>query len=32
MLADENLLIAFAASANIDPAEIARARGALGRR
>ena len=29
MLGDESLLIAFAASAGIDPAEIARARGAL---
>jgi hypothetical protein len=32
MLGDESLLIAFAASAGIDPAEIARARSALGRR
>ena len=31
MLGDESLLIAFAASAGIDPAEVARARGALGR-
>jgi hypothetical protein len=30
MLSDENLLIAFADSAGIDPAEIARARYALG--
>ena len=30
MLGDENLLIAFADSAGIDPAEIARARQALG--
>ena len=30
MLADESLLIAFAASAGIDPAAIARARAALG--
>jgi hypothetical protein len=30
MLADESLLIAFADSAGIDPAGIARARGALG--
>jgi Protein of unknown function (DUF3572) len=30
MLGDESLLIAFAASAGIDPAEVARARGALG--
>jgi Protein of unknown function (DUF3572) len=30
MLGDESLLIAFAASAGIDPAEIARARRALG--
>jgi hypothetical protein len=30
MLADESLLIAFASSAGIDPAEVARARGALG--
>ena len=29
MLADEPLLIAFALSAGIDPAEVARARGAL---
>jgi Protein of unknown function (DUF3572) len=29
MLGDESLLIAFAASVGIDPAEIARARGAL---
>ncbi len=32
MLADENLLVAFADSAGIDPAEIARARAALGGR
>jgi len=31
ILADENLLIAFAASAGIDPAEVARARQALGK-
>ena len=31
MLADENLLIAFADSAGIDPAEVARARQALGK-
>ena len=30
MLADESLLLAFADSAAIDPAEIARARSALG--
>ena len=30
MLADESLLIAFVSSAGIDPAEVARARGALG--
>jgi hypothetical protein len=30
MLGDESLLIAFAASAGIDPGEVARARGALG--
>jgi hypothetical protein len=30
MLGDESLLTAFASSAGIDPAEIARARGALG--
>ena len=30
MLGDESLLIAFADSAGIDPAEIARARSALG--
>jgi Protein of unknown function (DUF3572) len=30
MLGDENLLLAFAASAGLDPAEIARARRALG--
>jgi Protein of unknown function (DUF3572) len=30
MLADENLLIAFADSAGIDPAEVARARRMLG--
>jgi hypothetical protein len=29
MLGDESLLIAFAESAGIDPAEVARARGAL---
>ncbi len=29
MLGDESLLIAFAASAGIDPAEVVRARGAL---
>ena len=32
MLADESLLVAFADSAGIDPAEIAHARAALGRR
>ena len=32
MLGDESFLLAFAASAGIDPAEIARARGALGGR
>jgi hypothetical protein len=32
MLADESLLMAFADSAALDPAEIARARGALGGR
>jgi Protein of unknown function (DUF3572) len=32
MLADESLLVAFADSAAIDPADIARARGALGGR
>ncbi len=32
MLSDENLLLAFADSAGIDPASIARARGAFGRR
>jgi hypothetical protein len=32
MLADESLLVAFADSAGIDPAEIARARAALGPR
>ena len=32
MLGDESLLIAFADSAGIDPAEIARARDALGGR
>jgi Protein of unknown function (DUF3572) len=32
MLADESLLLAFAAAADIDPADIARARGALGGR
>jgi Protein of unknown function (DUF3572) len=31
MLGDESLLVAFADSAGIDPAEIARARAALGR-
>ncbi len=31
MLGNENLLVAFAGSAGIDPAEIARARRALGR-
>jgi len=31
MLADESLLLAFATSAAIDPAEVARARHALGR-
>jgi hypothetical protein len=30
MLGDESLLIAFATSDGIDPAEVARARGALG--
>ena len=30
MLGDESLLIAFATSAGIDPAEVARARSALG--
>jgi hypothetical protein len=30
MLGEESLLIAFAASTGIDPAEVARARGALG--
>jgi Protein of unknown function (DUF3572) len=30
MLADESLLVAFAESAAIDPADIVRARGALG--
>jgi uncharacterized protein DUF3572 len=30
MLGDESLLLAFAASAGIDPADIARARAALG--
>jgi hypothetical protein len=30
MLSDESLLIAFADSAGIDPAEVARARSALG--
>jgi Protein of unknown function (DUF3572) len=29
MLSDESLLIAFASSAGIDPAEVARARGAF---
>jgi hypothetical protein len=32
MLADENLLIRFAESAGVDPADIARARKALGGR
>ena len=32
MLGDEFLLIAFADSGGINPAEIARARGALGKR
>ncbi|MGA8613985.1 MAG: DUF3572 domain-containing protein [Xanthobacteraceae bacterium] len=32
MLGDENLLIAFSLSAGIDPADIARASNALGRR
>ena len=32
MLGDESLLIAFATSAGIDPAEVARARAAMGRR
>jgi hypothetical protein len=32
MLADESLLLAFATAADIDPADIARARGALGGR
>ena len=32
MLGDESLLIAFADSGGINPAEIARARGALGKR
>jgi hypothetical protein len=31
ILADENLLIAFAASTGLDPAEVARARQALGK-
>ena len=31
MLADENLLIAFADTAGIDPADVARARQALGK-
>ena len=31
ILADENLLIAFADNAGIDPAEVARARQALGK-
>jgi hypothetical protein len=31
ILTDENLLIAFAVSAGIDPAEVARARQALGK-
>jgi hypothetical protein len=32
VLDDERLLVAFAADAKIDPAEVARARDALGRR
>ncbi len=32
MLADENLVLAFADSAGIDPARIARARAAIGKR
>jgi hypothetical protein len=32
MLNDESLLIAFATGAGLDPADIARARGALGER
>jgi hypothetical protein len=32
MLGDESLLITFATSAGIDPAEVARARAAMGRR
>jgi hypothetical protein len=32
MLGDESLLIAFATSTGIDPAEVARGRGALGGR
>ncbi len=32
MLGDESLLIAFAVSAGVDPAEVARARGALASR
>ena len=32
MLADESLVVAFADSAAIDPADVARARDALGRR
>jgi len=32
ILADENLLLAFAQSADIDPAEVARAAVALGRK
>lgn len=31
MLADESLLLAFADSEGLDPADVARARGALGR-
>jgi hypothetical protein len=31
ILADENLLIAFAASTGLDPAEVAQARQALGK-
>jgi len=31
MLADESLLLAFATAAALDPAEVARARNALGR-
>jgi aminoglycoside/choline kinase family phosphotransferase len=32
MLGDESLLIAFASNAGIDPAEVARARSALGKK